>query len=223
MRHAWRQLRYFAFSFGCKHFSSAHCVARRPLVCSDFSPVIVFVPVIAIGRSPERHASARRSTGNSDVPVSARICDSAHGVRDECCRTVSVPPAYFPGHTAKKAQFRLERHASALGFDVAHDRALASDGGRVRNVAIRACGRRSHIRSPASAAALAVGFPRDIPAPDNAIPLADLRWQTLADGTRTARIELTSRGAVAIRVQIGLDHPPEALILRFTGSANAPR
>ena len=38
-----------------------------------------------------------------------------------------------------------------------------------------------------------------------------------------ARVELTSPGAVAIRMQIGLAHPPAALILRFAGSANGER
>lgn len=73
---------------------------------------------------------------------------------------------------------------------------------------------------PRKSRGLAIGFPRGVPPPDDAIALKDLRWQTLATGGRVARIELTSPDAIGIRIQIGLAHPPYGLTLRFQGSAS---
>ena len=134
---------------------------------------------------------------------------------------VSVPPAYFPGHTAKKAVLPegMRAPAGSAPRTILLPPPTAAEYATLRSARADA----DPHSKPGKRRGLAVGFPRDVPAPDNAMPLADLRWQTLADGSRVARVELTSPGAVAIRMQIGLAHPPEALMLRFTGSGNGAR
>ena len=70
---------------------------------------------------------------------------------------------------------------------------------------------------------LGIGFPRLVDAPDNALRLADLPWHRVDDGTRAARVALTSPGAVAIRVELAIEHAPAGLEMRFAGSrGNAP-
>ena len=70
---------------------------------------------------------------------------------------------------------------------------------------------------------LGIGFARPVAAPDNAIRLADLQWQRVADGAQAARITLTSPGAVAIRIELALMDAPSELKVRFKGSrSDAP-
>ncbi len=132
---------------------------------------------------------------------------------------LSVPPAYFPGHGTKIAHplAQMRSAGDAPSRAIFLPRPTAAEYATLRPASVGS----DPNSKPRKSRGAAVGFPRVIPAPDNAIPLADLPWQTLPDGTRTARIELTSRGAVAIRVQIGLDNPLDGLVLRFKGSASA--
>ena len=72
----------------------------------------------------------------------------------------------------------------------------------------------------ASTKALAIAFPRTLPAEAARIDLATLPWQALADGTRAARIEVHSPQALALRVALAADVRDAALSFRFTGSAD---
>jgi hypothetical protein len=68
---------------------------------------------------------------------------------------------------------------------------------------------------------LAVAFPRALPSGSEAIALRSLQWQTLADGSRAAKIEIVSPGAAALRVALKLSASTPGIALRFSG--NGPR
>ncbi len=67
-------------------------------------------------------------------------------------------------------------------------------------------------------AALRIGIPRAVPISAARIRLADLAWQPAAGGGTAARIALTSGGALALRLGIGMTDAPAGLVLRFQGS-----
>jgi lysyl endopeptidase len=70
---------------------------------------------------------------------------------------------------------------------------------------------------------LAIGFGRDLPAAKRTIALSDLAWVVAPDGSRTARIEIASPGAAALRVALVLPAAHPDVSVRFAGSAaNAP-
>ena len=62
-----------------------------------------------------------------------------------------------------------------------------------------------------------IGFPRDIAADARSLPLAALPWQTLADGSRVARIEVLAADAAAFRIGYHVDGPAAGLQVRFSG------
>jgi hypothetical protein len=64
---------------------------------------------------------------------------------------------------------------------------------------------------------LQIGYPRDIPAAARSLPLASLRWQTLADNSRVARVEVLAADAAAVRIGYRIDGPAAGLQLRFAG------
>ena len=62
-----------------------------------------------------------------------------------------------------------------------------------------------------------IGFPRDIAADGRSLPLATLAWQSLADGSRVARIEVLAADAAAFRIGYRVDGPAAGLQVRFSG------
>ncbi|MEO8345147.1 MAG: serine protease [Betaproteobacteria bacterium] len=73
-----------------------------------------------------------------------------------------------------------------------------------------------------STKALAIGFGRVVPAASRTIPLSGLTWIAVHGGGRSARIEIRSAGAAALRVAMQLPATHGELTLRFAGSgANA--
>ena len=65
--------------------------------------------------------------------------------------------------------------------------------------------------------ALQIGYPRDIPASQQRLPLTTLPWQTLADGSQVARIEVLAANALAFRIGYHVDGPAAGLQVRFSG------
>ncbi len=131
---------------------------------------------------------------------------------------MSVPPAYFPGTVAKKARPAVEMRLPA--GSPARTITLAPPTAAEHAALKEASARSDQAGKPNKARRLAIGFARDLPASDRSMRVADLPWQTLPDGTQIARVELTSPGAVAIRIELALEDPPEGLVLRFKGSAS---
>ncbi|MFO1395829.1 MAG: hypothetical protein U1F48_02075 [Burkholderiales bacterium] len=66
---------------------------------------------------------------------------------------------------------------------------------------------------------LAIGYGRELPPAARDIPLAALDWTPDAGGGRSARIEIASPGAAALRVALALDGAPSGLAFRFAGTA----
>ncbi len=131
---------------------------------------------------------------------------------------MSVPPAYFPGRATKEArpavEMRLPAGAPARRIMLAPPTAAEHAALKSASAASDQAGK------PNKARRLAIGFARDVRASDSSMRIADLPWQTLPDRTQIARVELTSPGAVAIRIELALEDPPEGLVLRFRGSAS---
>ena len=65
--------------------------------------------------------------------------------------------------------------------------------------------------------ALQIGYPRDIPANQHSLPLTTLPWQTLADGSRVARVEVLAANAMAFRIGYRVDGPAAGVQVRFSG------
>ncbi len=68
------------------------------------------------------------------------------------------------------------------------------------------------------AKAVQIGFPRDIPAAQQHLPLTALAWQTLADASRVARVTLSAPDAAGMRVAYQVSGPVGAMALRFVGN-----
>ena len=74
----------------------------------------------------------------------------------------------------------------------------------------------------AKSSRLAVAFGREVPSGSRTVLLNQLTWQTLSDGTRVARIEVTSPGAAATRLALQLPGADPDLTVAFAGTgANA--
>lgn len=65
--------------------------------------------------------------------------------------------------------------------------------------------------------ALQIGYPRAIPAELRALPVGSLPWQTLADGSRVARIEVLAADAPAFRIGYRIAGPAGGIQVRFSG------
>jgi hypothetical protein len=65
---------------------------------------------------------------------------------------------------------------------------------------------------------LQVGFPRDIPVAAQVLPLPSLDWQTLADGSKAARVAVFASDAAGMRIGYRVDGPVQGMDLRFAGS-----
>lgn len=131
----------------------------------------------------------------------------------------SVPPAvYRPQAIAPKAAPAALAPAAAvrrivLAEPSASERAVVKSKNQ-RSATARLVGR----ANPGKARPLVIGFPRALPADARTIVLSDLTWQALADGSRAARIEITSPGASALRVALALPSAHPDLTLKFAGN-----
>jgi len=67
---------------------------------------------------------------------------------------------------------------------------------------------------------LPVGFARAVPVADSVLRLADLPWQTVADGMQAAQVAVTSPDAAAVRLGLALKNAPPGLVARFQGGAS---
>ena len=65
---------------------------------------------------------------------------------------------------------------------------------------------------------LAIGFGRDIAAAMRRVELSGLAWVVASDGSRTARIDIASPGAAALRVALALPEGVSGLSVRFASN-----
>ncbi|MBL8309468.1 MAG: hypothetical protein JNL19_03500 [Burkholderiales bacterium] len=64
-----------------------------------------------------------------------------------------------------------------------------------------------------------IGFGRLVSADAQSVPLGALDWQTLADGSKAARIQISAPEAAGVRVAYRITGPGEGYEVRFAGSA----
>jgi hypothetical protein len=126
----------------------------------------------------------------------------------------AVGPAQMPATVAKtSAQALLAPAAPARQITLAapsdDERALL----RAKNSASTVTAGKRALKGP-----LALAFPRAIPNEASDVALADLPWQTLADGRRAAKIEIASPGAAALRVALALPAGAPGVAFRFEGN-----
>jgi hypothetical protein len=132
----------------------------------------------------------------------------------------SAPPAELrPAMGAKSAPpvRALARVASAHRVDLAAPAASELAAFRAQNAVPAGSGRR------VSSKALAVGFGRELPPAARTIHLSALTWTADADGEggRSARIEIRSPDAAALRVALQLPANESGVTVRFAGRDGA--
>jgi lysyl endopeptidase len=66
-----------------------------------------------------------------------------------------------------------------------------------------------------------VGIGRDVPAEQQRIEFSGLQWETLSDGSKTARIALEVADAAAFRVGVNVIGPADGVVLRFASGDDA--
>jgi hypothetical protein len=87
---------------------------------------------------------------------------------------------------------------------------------KARNAApARSSAKAGNLKGP-----LALAFPRDVPASGSSIALAGLDWQSLPDGSRAAKIDVRSPGALALRVALSLPAIDTGVSVRFASSGD---
>jgi hypothetical protein len=136
----------------------------------------------------------------------------------------AVPPAqHRPAHAAAKAApAQMLLPATAASTRIALPALSGAERGKVKAMNARAATNDKEAARGSKGRPLAVGFGRDVGVESRSIALESLRWKTLPDGTRVARIEVASPEAAALRVAMRLAATVPDLSIRFSGNgANA--
>ncbi len=127
----------------------------------------------------------------------------------------SVPPAaYRPAAVEKAATsaFTVAADTAARRIDLAAPSASEITSFKALNAASPGAGKR------VNAKALAVGFGREMPVAARTVPLSALAWVATSDGGRSARIEIRSPEATAVRVAMQLPSTAADFEVRVKGS-----
>ena len=117
----------------------------------------------------------------------------------------AVPPA--PNRlqaTEKSAAPALMLPAGAPAMAIVLPAPTSTERGRVKAQNLRTPTSARELAAGSKGRPLAIGFGRDVPAGSQSVALSALPWQTLADGSRAARLTVTSLGAEAVRVALQL-------------------
>lgn len=146
--------------------------------------------------------------------VASAVCAIALSSPAEAASDIrSAPPAEYRGSPAtKQASLLLSTGAPAHRIELAAPGAAESASMKSYN-ATGAAGREGKGHP------LAIGFGRELPVAARTVPLSALTWIAAPDGGRTARIEIASPGAAALRVALVLPAAHPDLSVRFAGSA----
>ncbi|HMA32484.1 MAG TPA: trypsin-like peptidase domain-containing protein [Casimicrobiaceae bacterium] len=157
--------------------------------------------------------SRLRSTFATGVAIAATLLA---GVSTAASAPVTaVPPADYRPPLIKKAAtavLLLPVDAQALRISLPAPSAAELAALRAKNAATTAQGAKG------VAKALAIALPRELPDASRSIALDALAWQPLPDGSRAARIAVTSPGAAALRVALVLQRTDTGVSFRFAGS-----
>ena len=125
----------------------------------------------------------------------------------------SVPPAEYRGDMAvKKTSLSISAGAPAHRIELAAP--SAADAAPMKSYNAASAPGRDGKGHP-----LAIGFGRELPLAARAVPLSELTWIAAPDGGRTARVEIASKGAAALRVALVMPAAHPDVSVRFAGSA----
>jgi hypothetical protein len=130
----------------------------------------------------------------------------------------AVPPADLrnaPSVKSSEVQMKLSSSAPAARIVLPEPTSAERDALKARNAQASSMG---GVKKATTKRSLAIAFPRDVPADSKVVQLASLSWQTLADGTRAARVQVTSPTAAALRVAMQLSNAPANMTLAFAGN-----
>ena len=153
--------------------------------------IVTTIAAIAIGAGPSAPAASSVTSVTSVPPAAAR---PEAGIKAAPVRLLLAPDARArtialpEPDTAEQELLRTRNQRAAAGT-----------------------------AKPAHPKALAIAFPREVPADARSVALDTLAWTTLADGTRAARIVIASPGALALRVALTLAATDPGISLRFAG------
>ncbi len=134
---------------------------------------------------------------------------------------VRVPPAKYAGAPSAKAMVsdRLLPESAPRRLIVLATPTAADTAGLKAANALPAAASRSGRADPGKGQPLTIGFGRDVPAGDRELRGAALPWQPVAEGGYAARIDVSSEGAVALRVALAMPVSDPDVTVRFAGSA----
>jgi lysyl endopeptidase len=118
--------------------------------------------------------------------------------------TSALPTEYRPGAAVAKAALVLATDAPSRRIDLPAPAAAEFAALAAYNA------QRDHKGQP-----LAIGFGRAVSAAARAFRLADLAWAAAPDGSRSARLDVASPGAAALRVALTLPVGAAGLTVRF--------
>ncbi len=129
----------------------------------------------------------------------------------------SVPPADFRQRAVEKsapAKFLLAPAAPVWRVTLPEPTAAERAALKARNAAPALPGAKANRLK----GRLALAYPRDVPAASASMALDQLSWQTLADGSHAAKIQIVSPGAAALRVALQLVATDPGISFRFSGN-----
>ena len=143
------------------------------------------------------------------------------GIGDALAATpvTAVPPAIY------RPSLALPKAASETLFATTASRRIALPAPTAKELALlktknaAPASRRTARIDPKKGRALAIGYPREIPAASKQLALSTLDWQTLEDGSRVSRVDIHSPNAAALRVSLALASAHPDLTIKFAGNA----
>ena len=140
----------------------------------------------------------------------------AHGA----AAITSVPPAENKTTlTEKKVAAALVLPSTAPAMRIALPAPTDAERSLVKARNTKSATTQKELAKGAKGRPLAIGYGRSIPAASQRIAIASLPWQTLADGTRAAKLQIVSPDAAALRVALQVSATDPDLSVRFSGNA----
>ena len=130
----------------------------------------------------------------------------------------AVPPAENRAVAAKSAAPRLVLPAAAPALSIALPAPSTAERGLVKAQNARAPASAREAAAGSKGRPLVIGFGRQIAPAEGTVALASLPWQTLPDGSRAARIQVTSTDAAGLRISLQMPAGDPDLSVRFAGN-----
>jgi lysyl endopeptidase len=160
-------------------------------------------------------------------PLVAAVCATVFAVffagTLAAAAVVRAPPARLAGVASSKEVITrrlLSDSAPRRVIALAAPSAAESAGMKAAN-ALRVTTSGNRRSDTGKGRPLTIGFGRELPSGAGELQGAALPWQAVADGGYAARIDVSSPGAVAIRVALAVTAADPGVTIRFAGSDTA--